>query len=145
MEQNDGEYVYVQAGAMGMGMGSNESAGRRRRLGTGSSSSRDDLSNAGSTLPMTSRLSGASNARTSIQMQQNFEPESPGRSSNYMNIDYFITSSGNNEGRSSSVDSDGEGFVGPMPVLLRAISQDEHLMPNTPGAFKKLPVSGELI
>lgn len=156
MEQNDGgEYVYVQAGAMGMGTNSsNESGGggagggRRRRLGTGSSSSRDDLSNAGSTLPMNSRLSQASNLRNSIQMQQQFEPESPGRNSNYVNIDYFITTGnsrggggGNDEGRSSSVDSDGEGFAGPVPVLLRAISQDEHLMPNTPGAFKKLPVS----
>lgn len=150
MEQNDGgEYVYVQAGG-GLGMGTNSSnesggGGRRRRLGTGSSSSRDDLSNGGSTLPMNNRLSGASNLRNSIQMQQQFEPESPGRNSNYVNIDYFITAGnargGNDEGRSSSVDSDGEGFAGPVPVLLRAISQDEHLIPHTPGAFKKLPVS----
>lgn len=149
MEQNDGgEYVYVQSGALGMGTNSsNESGGgRRRRLGTGSSSSRDDLSNAGSTLPMTHRLSGASNARSSIQMQQQFEPESPGRNSNYVNIDYFITTGnsrggGGDEGRSSSVDSDGEGFAGPVPVLLRAISHDEQLLPITPGSFKKLPVS----
>lgn len=151
-EQNDGgEYVYVAAGGLGMGTNSsNESrgGGRRRRLGTGSSSSRDDLSNAGSTLPMTSRLSGASNVRSSIQSQQQFEPESPGRNSNYVNIDYFITAGnsrggGGDEGRSSSVDSDGEGFPVPVPVLMRAISQDEHLMPITPGAFKKLPVSRE--
>lgn len=164
MEQNDGgEYVYVQAGASGMGTSSsNESGGRRRRLGTGSNSSRDDLSNAGSTLPMSvavhqNRLSGASNARNSVQSQQQFEPESPGRNSNYVNIDYFISGHARGgqgghgghlgeEGRSSSIDSDGEGDGGAVPVLLRAISQDEHLqMPNTPGAFKKLQVRGFLL
>lgn len=148
MEQNDGgEYVYVQAGGNGT-VSSNE--GRRKRLGradgNGSSSSRDDLSNAGSTLPMSAavaanqnRLSASSNLRSSAQLQQ-FEPESPGRNSNYVNIDYFISHAGREETRSSSIDSDGEGDVANVPVLLRAISQDDQLIPNTPGAFRKLPV-----
>lgn len=144
MEQNDaGEYVYVQAGGVGTG---SSSEGRRRRLGGGgdSSSSRDDLSNAGSTLPMSvavhqNRLSAASNLRHSVQMQQQFEPESPGRNSNYVNIDYFI-SHARDETRSSSIDSDGEGEAGAgVPVLLRGISQGDQ--PNTPSVFKKLPVS----
>lgn len=148
MEQNDaGEYVYVQAGGTGTG---SSSEGRRRRLGGGggggdSSSSRDDLSNAGSTLPMSvavhqNRLSAASNLRHSVQMQQQFEPESPGRNSNYVNIDYFIHSHARDETRSSSIDSDGEGDGGAgVPVLLRGVSQDDQ--PNTPNVFKKLPVS----
>jgi active breakpoint cluster region-related protein len=60
----DGEYVYIQAG------------------GTGSTSSRDDISMAGSTLPMPRPRS-----QSSLHV---VEPESPGRSSNYVNIDYFL-------------------------------------------------------
>lgn len=51
---------------------------------TGSSSSRDEvLSNAGSTLPM--NIKSHLSSQTSV-----IEPESPGRSSNYVNIDYFL-------------------------------------------------------
>lgn len=68
LDNGDGEYVYIQAG------------------GTGSTSSRDDISNAGSTLPM------PPNAKTySSQTSILTEPESPGRSSNYVNIDYFLS------------------------------------------------------
>lgn len=151
IEQNDGgEYVYVQAATGATASGTNSSnEGRRRRLGGGtggSSSSRDDLSTAGSTLPMSAavqhnRISAASGLRNSVQLQQQMEPESPGRNSNYVNIDYFIHSHTRDETRSSSIDSDGEGDTATVPVLLRAISQDEQLIPSTPGAFKKLPVS----
>lgn len=58
----EGDYVYIQAG------------------GNGSTSSRDDISSA-STLPLPIR-----NSQNSVLM----EPESPGRSSNYVNIDYFL-------------------------------------------------------
>lgn len=58
----EGDYVYIQAG------------------GNGSSSSRDDISSA-STLPLPIR-----NSQNSVLL----EPESPGRSSNYVNIDYFL-------------------------------------------------------
>lgn len=51
---------------------------------TGSSSSRDEvISNAGSTLPM--NIKSQLSSQTSV-----VEPESPGRSSNYVNIDYFL-------------------------------------------------------
>ncbi|XP_017852778.1 active breakpoint cluster region-related protein isoform X2 [Drosophila busckii] len=91
LDSNDGEYVFIKPGR------------------TGSSSSRDDLSTPGSTLPM-AQLS----SQTSVT-----DPESPGRTSNYVNIDYFIQS---NETRSSSLDSDGE-YEG--PPILRTISHDE--------------------
>lgn len=68
MDNGDGDYVYIQAG------------------GTGSTSSRDDVSNAGSTLPLPSNPKNFS-SQTSILT----EPESPGRSSNYVNIDYFLS------------------------------------------------------
>lgn len=58
----EGDYVYIQAG------------------GNGSTSSRDDISSA-STLPLPIR-----NSQNSVML----EPESPGRSSNYVNIDYFL-------------------------------------------------------
>lgn len=58
----EGDYVYIQAG------------------GNGSTSSRDDISSA-STLPLPIR-----NSQNSVLL----EPESPGRSSNYVNIDYFL-------------------------------------------------------
>ncbi|XP_014759772.2 active breakpoint cluster region-related protein isoform X3 [Drosophila ananassae] len=89
---------------------------------TGSSSSRDDLSTPGSsTLPLASVA----------------DPESPGRTSNYVNIDYFLQQS--NETRSSSLDSDGE-YEG--PPILRTISHDEQTTTatsqTTPGALRKV-------
>jgi active breakpoint cluster region-related protein len=74
MEGTDAEFVYVQTtGATG----TMNSTGT-----TGSTSSRDEvLSNAGSTLPSKNHL----NSQTSV-----LEPESPGRNSNYVNIDYFL-------------------------------------------------------
>lgn len=72
IDNGDGEYVYIQAG------------------GTASTSSRDDISNAGSTLPMPA--SSVAHPRTySSQTSILTEPESPGRSSNYVNIDYFLS------------------------------------------------------
>lgn len=62
LDNGDGEYVFIKPGR------------------TGSSSSRDDLSTPGSTLPM-AQLS----SQTSVT-----DPESPGRTSNYVNIDYFM-------------------------------------------------------
>ncbi|XP_037026256.1 active breakpoint cluster region-related protein isoform X2 [Bradysia coprophila] len=112
MDNGDGDYVYIQAG------------------GTGSTSSRDDVSNVGSTLPLPSNPKNFS-SQTSILT----EPESPGRSSNYVNIDYFLSQS--HETRSSSIDSDGE--TSDTPALMRAISHDEQ--PSTPGMLRKL--SGE--
>lgn len=71
LENGDGDYVYIQAGG----------------TGTGSTSSRDDISTAGSTLPLpVSHPRSHNSSQTSVQL----EPESPGRSSNYVNIDYFI-------------------------------------------------------
>ncbi|XP_030079402.1 active breakpoint cluster region-related protein isoform X2 [Drosophila hydei] len=108
LDNGDGEYVFIKPGR------------------TGSSSSRDDLSTPGSTLPM-AQLS----SQTSVT-----DPESPGRTSNYVNIDYFIQS---NETRSSSLDSDGE-YEG--PPILRTISHDEQQhstsTSQTPGALRKL-------
>lgn len=108
---NDGEYVYIKAG------------------GNGSTSSRDDLSTTGSTLPMPAIHRSHMSSQTSV-----LEPESPGRSSNYVNIDYFIHQS--NEQRSSSIDSDGEMDA---PPIMRTISQDDHA--NTPGALRKISSS----
>ncbi|KAL7742511.1 hypothetical protein ACLKA6_013317 [Drosophila palustris] len=114
----DGEYVFIKPGR------------------TGSSSSRDDLSTPGSTLPMAQLSSQASVT----------DPESPGRTSNYVNIDYFIQS---NETRSSSLDSDGE-YEG--PPILRTISHDEQQSTSsststsqTPGALRKNLVSAILL
>ena len=61
----DGEYVYIKPG------------------GTGSSSSRDDLSTPGSTLAKGSAAHMSS--QTSVT-----DPESPGRQSNYVNLEYFL-------------------------------------------------------
>lgn len=69
MDNGDGDYVYIQAG------------------GTGSTSSRDDISNAGSTLPMPASYPKSYHSQSSVFT----EPESPGRSSNYVNIDYFAS------------------------------------------------------
>ncbi|XP_052899721.1 uncharacterized protein LOC128306307 isoform X1 [Anopheles moucheti] len=105
LDNSDGDYVYIQPGG----------------VGTGSTSSRDDISTVenASTLLMPSHPRSHNSSQTSVQL----EPESPGRSSNYVNIEYFIHSSQNNENRSSSIDSDGEGDGG-VPVLMRAISTD---------------------
>jgi hypothetical protein len=74
-EPNDGDFVYVP----------NANTNTMNSTGTtGSSSSRDEvLSNAGSTLPM--NKNHHLNSQTSV-----LEPESPGRNSNYVNIDYFL-------------------------------------------------------
>ncbi|XP_065089098.1 active breakpoint cluster region-related protein isoform X2 [Ochlerotatus camptorhynchus] len=123
LENGDGDYVYIQAGG----------------TGTGSTSSRDDISTAGSTLPLpASHPRSHNSSQTSVQL----EPESPGRSSNYVNIDYFIHSicaeSGqNHENRSSSIDSDGEADGGP-PVLLRAISNETDSGQPGFGIFRKI-------
>ncbi|XP_022219145.2 active breakpoint cluster region-related protein isoform X2 [Drosophila obscura] len=108
LDNGDGEYVFIKPGR------------------TGSSSSRDDLSTPGSsTLPMAQGLS----SQTSV-----VDPESPGRTSNYVNIDYFLQQS--NETRSSSLDSDGE-YEG--PPILRTISHDEQTTSQTtPGALRKV-------
>ncbi|XP_064536395.1 active breakpoint cluster region-related protein isoform X2 [Drosophila montana] len=118
LDNGDGEYVFIKPGR------------------TGSSSSRDDLSTPGSTLPM-AQLS----SQTSVT-----DPESPGRTSNYVNIDYFIQS---NETRSSSLDSDGE-YEG--PPILRTISHDEQQTTSTststsqtPGVLRKNLVSAILL
>ncbi|XP_022219144.2 active breakpoint cluster region-related protein isoform X1 [Drosophila obscura] len=115
LDNGDGEYVFIKPGR------------------TGSSSSRDDLSTPGSsTLPMAQGLS----SQTSV-----VDPESPGRTSNYVNIDYFLQQS--NETRSSSLDSDGE-YEG--PPILRTISHDEQTTSQTtPGALRKNLVSAILV
>ncbi|XP_032594367.1 active breakpoint cluster region-related protein isoform X3 [Drosophila grimshawi] len=114
LDNGDGEYVFIKPGR------------------TGSSSSRDDLSTPGSTLPMAQLSSQASVT----------DPESPGRTSNYVNIDYFLQS---NETRSSSLDSDGE-YEG--PPILRTISHDEQQSTSTsqtPGVLRKNLVSAILV
>jgi hypothetical protein len=76
VEANDGDFVYVPNATKTNTMNSTGT--------TGSSSSRDEvLSNAGSTLPM--NKNHLLNSQTSV-----LEPESPGRNSNYVNIDYFL-------------------------------------------------------
>ncbi|XP_037932006.1 myosin-M heavy chain-like, partial [Teleopsis dalmanni] len=113
LDNGDGEYVYIKPG------------------GNGSSSSRDDLSTPGSTLPIGSVAHLSS--QTSVT-----DPESPGRQSNYVNIDYFLNQ--NNETRSSSLDSDGE-YEG--PLIIRAISHDEQTS-QTPSVLRKNLVSAIL-
>ncbi|XP_058817435.1 active breakpoint cluster region-related protein isoform X2 [Topomyia yanbarensis] len=116
LENGEGDYVYIQAGG----------------TGTGSTSSRDDISTAGSTLPLpVSHPRSHNSSQTSVQL----EPESPGRSSNYVNIDYFIHQ--NLEHRSSSIDSDGEADGGP-PVLMRAISNETDSGQQGHGIFRKI-------
>ncbi|XP_054730679.1 active breakpoint cluster region-related protein isoform X2 [Anastrepha obliqua] len=114
LDNGEGEYVYIKPG------------------GTGSSSSRDDLSTPGSTLPIGSAAHLSSQASVT-------DPESPGRSSNYVNIDYFLHQS--NETRSSSLDSDGE-YEG--PPIMRTISHDEQNS-QTPSALRKNLVSAILV
>ncbi|XP_058977626.1 active breakpoint cluster region-related protein isoform X2 [Musca domestica] len=108
LDNGDDEYVYIKPGR------------------TGSSSSRDDLSTPGSVVPMSSHAHLSSQASVT-------DPESPGRSSNYVNIDYFIHQ--NNETRSSSMDSDGE-YENGMPIM-RTISHDDHNAP-APGVSRKV-------
>jgi active breakpoint cluster region-related protein len=79
IEAHDDGFVYIQSGNKGHATDTMTSTGT-----TGSSSSRDEvLSNAGSTLPM--NMKNHLSSQTSV-----VEPESPGRSSNYVNIDYFL-------------------------------------------------------
>lgn len=79
METHDSEYAFIQSNNANNTTNTMTSTGT-----TGSSSSRDEvLSNAGSTLPMS--IKGQLSNQTSV-----IEPESPGRSSNYVNIDYFL-------------------------------------------------------
>lgn len=131
----DGEYVYIQAGG---GMGSNHlNTGTATTGSSTTSSSRDDVSNAGSTLPMSSANAGhrqpasvsiatPSAARHPYSSQTSIlttsEPESPGRSSNYVNIDYFLAHASDAPHRTSSMDSDGESDL---PPLMRTISRDD--------------------
>ncbi|XP_070506398.1 active breakpoint cluster region-related protein isoform X2 [Chironomus tepperi] len=110
IEANDSEYpIYVANVSNATKTNTMNSTGT-----TGSSSSRDEvLSNAGSTLPMSKNHL---NSQTSV-----LEPESPGRNSNYVNIDYFLHQ--NKDPRNSSIDSDGELDIN-SPPLLRAISDE---------------------
>lgn len=62
---DSGEYVYIQKQVQG--------------------SSNDDISSTTSTLPMP-----APRSHTSSLASVTCEPESPGKSSNYVNIEYFI-------------------------------------------------------
>lgn len=79
IEANDSEFpIYVANVSNATKTNTMNSTGT-----TGSSSSRDEVSsNAGSTLPMSKNHL---NSQTSV-----IEPESPGRNSNYVNIDYFL-------------------------------------------------------
>ncbi|XP_055915254.1 uncharacterized protein LOC129948324 isoform X2 [Eupeodes corollae] len=125
MDNGDGEYVSLVPG------------------GSVSTSSRDDLSTAGSTLPIGSgpyhhnqhlqHHHHSSSSRSHMSSQTSVvEPESPGRTSNYVNIDYFLHQ--RTETRSSSLDSDGEGDG---PPLIRTIPHDEQPASQTPSALRK--------
>lgn len=116
MEGTDSEFVYVPSANSGERNHNNATNTLTSTGTTGSSSSRDEvLSNAGSTLPMNKNHQHLS-SQTSV-----IEPESPGRNSNYVNIDYFLH--GNSKDlRNSSIDSDGE--LDGAPPLLRAISDE---------------------
>lgn len=87
VESNEGDYVYIQPN----GQNSNNNTGTITSTGTtGSSSSRDDISStAGSTLPLTIAFHHHHKSHTSSQNSV-IEPESPGKCSNYVNIDYFL-------------------------------------------------------
>uniref|UniRef100_W4VRB6 Putative rho gtpase activating protein at 1a n=1 Tax=Corethrella appendiculata TaxID=1370023 RepID=W4VRB6_9DIPT len=130
LDNGDGDYVYIQAGGSS---NNNTNGSNNNNTGTtGSTSSRDDISTAGSTLPMPSHTRSHNSSQTSVQL----EPESPGRSSNYVNIDYFINSQ-NHETRSSSIDSDGEiDISGGPPPIMRAISIDNS--DNQSGVYRKV-------
>ncbi|CRL04369.1 CLUMA_CG017461, isoform A [Clunio marinus] len=113
-ESGDNEFVFVQSNVSGGGGG--HATNTMTSTGTtGSSSSRDEVSsNAGSTLPM--NIKSQLDSQTSV-----IDPESPGRTSNYVNLDYFLKQ--NQDPRNSSIDSDGELDLN-SPPLLRAISDD---------------------
>ncbi|XP_055845803.1 serine-rich adhesin for platelets isoform X2 [Episyrphus balteatus] len=124
MDNGDGEYVSLVPG------------------GSVSTSSRDDLSTAGSTLPIGSgpyhhnqhlqHHHHSSSSRSHMSSQTSVvEPESPGRTSNYVNIDYFLHQ--RTETRSSSLDSDGEGDG---PTQMRTTTHDEQTS-QTPSALRK--------
>ncbi|XP_075154378.1 rho GTPase activating protein at 1A isoform X3 [Haematobia irritans] len=115
LDNGDDEYVYIKPGS------------------TGSFSSRDDLSTPGSVVPMSSNIHLSSQASFT-------DPESPGRSANYVNFGSFAQE--NNETRSSSMDSDGE-YENGMPIM-RTISHEEHATP-VPGALRKNLVSAILV
>jgi active breakpoint cluster region-related protein len=121
MEGADSEFVYVpSANSISHGERNNATNTLTSTGTTGSSSSRDEvLSNAGSTLPMNKNHQHLS-SQTSV-----IEPESPGRNLNYVNIDYFLHGSSNNNKdlRNSSIDSDGELDMS-VPPLFRAISDE---------------------
>ncbi|XP_068154512.1 active breakpoint cluster region-related protein isoform X2 [Drosophila tropicalis] len=119
LDNGDGEYVFIKPGR------------------TGSSSSRDDLSTPGSSSTTTTNTNQQLPSMMAAQLSSQTsvtDPESPGRTSNYVNIDYFLHQS--NETRSSSLDSDGE-YEG--PPILRTISHDEQTSSQTtPGALRKV-------
>uniref|UniRef100_A0A1I8NNV9 Active breakpoint cluster region-related protein n=2 Tax=Stomoxys calcitrans TaxID=35570 RepID=A0A1I8NNV9_STOCA len=108
LDNGDDEYVYIKPDR------------------AGSFSSRDDLSTPGSVIPMSSNIHLSSQASFT-------DPESPGRSANYVNFGCFTQE--NNETRSSSMDSDGE-YENGMPIM-RTISHEEHNTP-APGALRKV-------
>lgn len=79
VESHDNEFTFLQAATNNTGTITSTGT-------TGSSSSRDDVSStAGSTLPMPFNRHPHSNSQSSV-----LEPESPGKNSNYVNIDYFM-------------------------------------------------------
>ncbi|XP_050084439.1 active breakpoint cluster region-related protein isoform X2 [Anopheles aquasalis] len=115
LDHGDGDYVYIQPGGFG-------NDGRPE-------------DNAATLLlqPLSHSVRGS---QTSVQP---LETESPGRN-NYVNIEYFIRPTQNNENRSNSIDSDGEADLGPPPVLMRAISTDTN--PATNDASDSLAAGG---
>ncbi|XP_049536157.1 uncharacterized protein LOC125951357 isoform X2 [Anopheles darlingi] len=118
LDNGDGDYVYIQPGGIG-------TEGRP-----------EDNAATLLLLPPSARGSHGSSSQTSVQP---LETESPGRN-NYVNIEYFIRSTQNNENRSSSIDSDGEADLGPPPVLMRAISTDTN--PATSDVAESLAAGG---
>uniref|UniRef100_A0A2M4B8T9 Putative rac gtpase-activating protein bcr/abr n=1 Tax=Anopheles marajoara TaxID=58244 RepID=A0A2M4B8T9_9DIPT len=116
LDHGDGDYVYIQPGGI-----SNE--GRPE-------------DNAATLLLQPLSVRGSHGSQTNVQP---LETESPGRN-NYVNIEYFIRPTQNNENRSSSIDSDGEADLGPPPVLMRAISTDTN--PATNDAADSLAAGG---
>lgn len=83
--ESSGDFVYVQSSNNKSNNNENTTNTMTSTGTTGSSSSREEvLSNAGSTLPMNKNYQHLSSQTSEI------EPESPGRNSNYVNIDYFL-------------------------------------------------------
>lgn len=103
-----GEYVYIKGGR---------------------GSSTDDISSNASTLPLP-----APRSHTSSLASVSCEPESPGKSSNYVNIEYFIQKrSGLGDTRSSS-DGECDDEDINVPPLLRTISTDTEAQ-NEEGSY----------